>query len=107
MPDDSLIAPTLLPTGALHFAAVKPDSIIQDVLDALKDLEDVREDILGDWQYDRWAVQKIRKEVQGRAWDERELEALSDGKPSFRVCRMRYLSVYQACYRLLRPHNLF
>lgn len=89
MPDDSIIAPTLLPTGALHFAAVKPDSVVQDVLDALKDLDDVREDVLGDWECDRWAVQKIRKETPGRAWDEHELVGLSDGESRFRLYAMQ------------------
>jgi diaphanous 1 len=80
MSDDSLIVPTLLPTGSLHFAAVKTDSVVQHVLDALANLEEVRDDILGDWQCDHWAMQKIRKETPGRQWDERELERLSDGE---------------------------
>ena len=80
MPDDSLIVPTLLPTGSLHFAAVKVDSVVQDVLNALTNLEEVQEDVLGDWRCDRWAIQKIKKETPGRQWDERELERLSNGK---------------------------
>ena len=81
MSDNSLIVPTLLPTGSLHFAAVKVDSVVQDVLNALTGLKEVQEDILGDWQYDRWAIQKIRKETPGRHWDEHEIERLSDGEP--------------------------
>lgn len=80
MQEDSLIVPTLLPSGALQFAAVKPDSIVQDVLISLKDLEEVREEVLESWQCDRWAVQKIRKETSGRVWGESELESLSDGE---------------------------
>jgi diaphanous 1 len=80
MQDDSLIVPTLLPTGSLHFTAVKTDSVVQDVLTVLADTKEVQEDILGDWQCDRWALQKIRKETSGRHWDEHELERLSDGE---------------------------
>lgn len=80
MSDDSLIVPTLLPTGSLHFAAVKSDSVVKDVLDTLANMEEVQEDILGDWWCDRWAMQKIRKETPGRQWDELELEHLSDGE---------------------------
>lgn len=83
MPDDTLIVPTLLPTGSLHFAAVRNDSVVQDVLNTLTDIREVQEDILGDWQCDRWAIQRIRKEASGRQWDENELEHLSDGELYF------------------------
>jgi len=79
MSDNALIAPVLLPSGSLHFSAVKADSIVQDVIKALTQLEDVQEDVLGDWECNEWAVQKLRKEPPGRPWEELELESLSDG----------------------------
>lgn len=83
MPDDLLIVPTILCSGSLHFASVSHDAVVQDVIDSLVTLEEVREDVLGDLQPQGWALQRIRKEHNGRAWEEEELEALGDGQFSF------------------------
>lgn len=80
MPDDLLIVPTILCSGSLHFASVKQDGAVQDVIDSLVALEEVREDVLGDLQPEGWAIQRIRKEHNGRAWEEEELEAFGDGE---------------------------
>ncbi|KAI0028371.1 hypothetical protein K488DRAFT_89818, partial [Vararia minispora EC-137] len=76
---DALIVPTILPSGALHFASVSPAGTVQDVLDALAALDDVRLDVLGDLLPRSWAVQRIRSEQSGRQWEEDELDALGDG----------------------------
>ena len=79
MSDHSLIIPIVVTTGSLHFAAIKPDGIAQDVINVLTQLDEVVSGILGDLQADGWALQKIRREQNGRQWEEEELEALGDG----------------------------
>lgn len=75
------IVPTLSPSGAIHFAAVKQNAIAQDVIDVLASLEEVKEDILGDLPElpNSWAIQRIRKEPQGRTWSEDELKSVGNG----------------------------
>jgi hypothetical protein len=80
MPDNSLIVPTVLTTGSIHFASVKPDSTAQDVIDSLVVLHEVNSDILGDLEEAGWALQKIRREESGRIWEEDQLEAIGDGQ---------------------------
>lgn len=80
MTEQTTIAPILLSSGSLHFASITSKSTVQDVIDSLKVLEDVCEEVLGDWRYDEWALQKIRKEPLGRLWEDSELETLSIGK---------------------------
>lgn len=79
-----LIVPTLIPSGALHFAAVQQSATAQDVIDALSTLEDVRDDVLGDLEDGGWAVQAIQRPRPGKPWDEEELKQLGNGKPA--VC---------------------
>lgn len=74
------ITPIILPSGSLHFASISSNSKVQDVIDSLIINEDVRDEILGDWKHDDWALQKVRKEPTGRLWEDSELETLSDGK---------------------------
>lgn len=80
MPPNSLIVPTILPTGSLHFAEVDPNATAQDVINTLIALEGVKPEILGDLEDQGWALQKIRAEQSGRPWEEAELEALGDGQ---------------------------
>jgi hypothetical protein len=80
--DEPLIVPILLPTGSLHFASVKHSGTVQDVIDALGSIDEVRQDILGDLQSASWALQLIRNEPHGRQWEEAELESLGDGAQS-------------------------
>jgi len=77
----SLIVPTILISGSLHFADVAENSTAQDVIDALLKVDEVRSEILGDLEDQGWALQKMRVERNGRPWEEEELEALGDGKP--------------------------
>lgn len=77
-----LIVPTLIPSGALHFAAVQQSATAQDVIDALSTLEEVRDDVLGDLEDGRWAVQRIRRPLPGKAWEEKELKELGNGNPA-------------------------
>lgn len=79
MPDNSLIIPIVVPTGSLHFAAINPDGVVQDVINALIQLDEVVSEVLGDLVADNWALQQIRREFNGRQWEEEELEALGDG----------------------------
>jgi len=80
MPDNSIIIPTILTTGTLHFASVKQDCTAQDVIDSLVALDEVNSDILGDLEEAGWALQKVRREESGRTWEEDELEAIGDGE---------------------------
>jgi diaphanous 1 len=77
-----LIVPTLMPSGALHFAAVQQSATAQEVIDALSTLEGVYDDVLGDLEDNGWAVQKIRRPQPGRPWEEEELRQLGNGKPT-------------------------
>jgi hypothetical protein len=86
MPDNSLIVPTILTTGTIHFASVKADSTAQDVIDSLVALDGVNLDILGDLDEAGWALQNVRQEDIGRTWEVHELEAIGDGKIDF-SCR--------------------
>ncbi|KAJ6583786.1 hypothetical protein B0H10DRAFT_2168123 [Mycena sp. CBHHK59/15] len=79
MPINSLIVPTILPTGSLRFADVGQNATAQDVIDTLLALDGVRSEVLGDLEDQGWALQKIRAEQSGRPWEESELEALGDG----------------------------
>ena len=79
MSDDILIVPTVLPSGALHFASVRHDGTVSDVISSLSALDEVKADILGDLPPCGWAIQLIRKESPGRQWEEDVLESLGDG----------------------------
>ncbi|KZV75329.1 hypothetical protein PENSPDRAFT_624395 [Peniophora sp. CONT] len=75
-----LIVPTLLPTGALHFATVPNSATISDVISILSSRSEVVRDVLGDdLSGDDWAMQRIRTEANGRQWEEDELNSLGDG----------------------------
>ena len=87
MPDDTLIVPTVLPSGSLYFASVRQDGTVGDVINSLLVLDEVKSDILGDLPPRGWAIQLVRKASPGRQWEEDELESLGDGmymKPLFR-----------------------
>ncbi|KAG8831474.1 hypothetical protein FRC18_006477, partial [Serendipita sp. 400] len=73
-----LIVPTLSPSGAIHFAAVTQDATVQDIIDALSTLDDVKEDILGGLEDCGWDVQKIRRSPPS-GWDEAELRQFGNG----------------------------
>jgi hypothetical protein len=79
MPTNSVIVPTILPNGSLHFAEVTPEGKAEDVIDALVSLDEVKSEILGELESSGWALQRIRVEPNGRPWEESELEALGDG----------------------------
>lgn len=79
MSNNSLVIPIIIPTGSLHFAAIKPDGVVQDVINALLSLDEVVSEVVGDLVADSWALQQIRREHNGRQWEEDELEALGDG----------------------------
>ena len=79
MPDDTLIVPTILPSGSLHFASVQHDGTVGDVINSLSALDEVKSDVLGDLPPRGWALQLIRNELPGRQWEEDELESLGDG----------------------------
>jgi len=80
MPESSLIVPVAVPTGSLHFATIKPDGIVQDVVDALLAQSEVTSEVLDGLDDAGWALQKIRIEKSGRQWEEEDLESLSDGQ---------------------------
>lgn len=79
MPENPLIVPTILISGALHFAEVTSQARAKDVISALLSLDGVKSEILGDLEEQGWALQRIRTEQNGRPWEEDELDALGDG----------------------------
>ena len=79
MPESSLIVPVVVSTGSLHFATIKPDGTVQDVIDALLTQPEVTSEVLGGLDDAGWALQKIRIEKSGRRWEEENLEKLGDG----------------------------
>ena len=80
MSDNSLIVPVKVALGSLHFASVKSDSTVQDVIDSLVALNEVTSELLGDLEEAVWAIQKIKQNKRGRQWEEEELHAMGDGK---------------------------
>ena len=79
MPESSLFVPIVVPTGSLHFATIKSDGVVQDVIDALLVQPEVTSEVLGDLDDTGWTLQKIRIEENGRPWEEEDLENLGDG----------------------------
>lgn len=80
MADQSLIAPVVVPSGSLHFATISAQGTVEDVVEALVANAEVTSEILGELQPYGWALQKIRREHNGRQWEEEELEALGNGE---------------------------
>ena len=91
MADHTLIVPVVLPSGSLHFATVSRDGTVQDVVENLVSNPEITADILGDLPPYGWALQKIRREYNGRQWEEEELEALGNGA-------QRPIMYFRACY---------
>ena len=87
MPDgaNTLIVPTLLPSGSLQFAEIPKDGRALDVIDALLKIDGLKEEVLGDLEQSGWALQRTRMERSGRPWEEDELMALGDGLSSFHL----------------------
>ncbi|TCD69208.1 hypothetical protein EIP91_008311, partial [Steccherinum ochraceum] len=79
MPDEPLIVPVAVPSGSLYFATITPDGTAEDVIQALLLNEEATEDVLGDLQPFGWVLQRIRREHNGRQWEEEELESLGNG----------------------------
>ena len=112
MPDNSLIVPTVLTTGSLYFASVKPEGTAQDVIDSLVALDEVNSDILGGLEEAGWALQKVREEESGRTWQEHELEAIGDGLSVFKIVahlishfRSRHCRVVYSCCSAAQYHT--
>lgn len=82
MADGPLIVPTLLASGTLHFATIQSTGTTQDVIDSLLLQQEVASEILGDLEQYGWALQRVRKEPNGRQWEEEELEELGNGTAS-------------------------
>ena len=89
MPESSLVVPVVVPTGSLHFATIKPDGTVQDVIDVLLVQPEVTSEVLGDLDDAGWALQKIRIENSGRRWEEEDLERLGDGQ-SYPLCSLEH-----------------
>jgi diaphanous 1 len=84
MPEDTLIVPTLLPSGTIHFTEVSKQGSAQDVINSIMALGEVPKGTLGSLEDRGWALQRIRREKHGRTWEQDELEALGDGKLLYR-----------------------
>ncbi|EJD48467.1 hypothetical protein AURDEDRAFT_162426 [Auricularia subglabra TFB-10046 SS5] len=79
MPDDSLIVSVQVPSGTLHFAPVKSDATAHDVIAVLRANRELKAEVLDDLDDDLWALQRMRREERGRAWEKDELDSLGDG----------------------------
>lgn len=80
MADQPLIVPVVLPSGSLHFATISSHGTVQDIVETLVADQEITSEILGELQPYGWALQKIRREHNGRQWEEDELEALGNGE---------------------------
>lgn len=80
MPDDTLLVPTVLTSGTVHFATVAATSTAKDVVDALVSKSEVKEEASGGLEEIGWALQRVRVERSGRSWEEDDLEELGDGE---------------------------
>lgn len=87
MPDGSttLIIPAILPTGTLHLIELPDNCRTQDVIRNLVSIDGVKEEILGTLEDHGWALQRIRREKNGRVWEEDELNALGDGESLYQL----------------------
>lgn len=85
MSESSLIVPVVVPTGSLYFATIKPDGIVQDVVNVLLAQPEVTSEILDGLDGTGWALQRIRIEKSGKRWEEEDLEKLGDGQ-SYSPC---------------------
>lgn len=100
-PNAPLVAPILLPSGSIHFAAIKPSGTAQDAINVLLGTLEVKEDVLGDLATSYvdeggWGLQKVIKHDVGKAWEDDELKALDFSRSSidsFRTCKL-------SCYTL-------
>lgn len=84
-PKPPLVAPILLPTNTIQFAAIRPDGTAQDVINVLMKNGEVKEEVLGDLEAGYvdaggWALQRVVKYDPGKPWEEDELERLQDGE---------------------------
>ncbi|PPQ71093.1 hypothetical protein CVT24_009844, partial [Panaeolus cyanescens] len=76
---DTIIVPTILTTGNLHFAEIPEDGTVQNVIDTLLQIDGLKEEMLRDLEDVGWALQMIRVEHSGRIWEEEDLNKLGDG----------------------------
>ena len=97
MPDDALIVPMLLTSGSLQFATVVGSATVQDVTDTLLQEPEVSLEVLGDLQDYGWALQKIRREPNGRQWAEEELEELGNGAAMHHMFLLTCLMILRDC----------
>ena len=89
MAANTLIVPTLLLNGTIHFAEISQEGTAQDVVDTIVASKDITNDILGHLENRAWALQRIRVEKNGRNWEQDELEVLGDGKQMSRITDCR------------------
>ena len=81
MADESLIVPIEIPSGSLQFVTISPNGTIQELLDSVTTNIDITSQLLEDLSPYGFAVQQIRKEHNGRQWEEDELDTLGNGAP--------------------------
>lgn len=79
MATEPLVVPLILVTGSLHFVEVNPDARAQEVIQRALQIDGLKEEVLGELEDAGWALQNIRVEHSGRAWEEDELTNLGDG----------------------------
>lgn len=89
MADDQLIVPIEIPSGNLQFATISHNGTIHELLDSLTGNVETVGQIIGDLPPYGFAIQQIRKEHNGRQWEEEELESLGNGE-LHRNIRARY-----------------
>ena len=87
MEDSELTVSVLVPNRGVETVCVPSRSTtIQDVLGMILGRDGVRGDVLGGllWgggkEDEGWALQVVRKEKEGRIWEEVELASVGDGE---------------------------
>lgn len=98
MNDNQLIVPVATPLGSLYFATIDAGGTVDDVIQELLSNDDAVSELIGDLEPYGWALQRIRREHNGRQWEEEELEQLGNGSV---VCGL-YIR-YTDAYALYRP----
>ncbi len=78
-----LVVPLLTTSGSSHTVSVENVATIGNVIDVAISCLDLRSEVLGHLAGDHgWAMQRVRREKQGKVWVDGEMECIGDGESS-------------------------
>lgn len=78
-----LFVSVLVPNRGLESVHVHPFTTIQEIINILISYEDLPKSVLGRYagvNKSGWALQVVRKEKEGRAWEDSDLAEVGDGQ---------------------------